>query len=280
MKPLKTKKVFVIVLALFFTMLYFRHIKNVNEAFYQVNYPKEYISEVLSKDSLTEEDYILLFKQTGLSPCVSAKLIQNGSKDFLFKMNELYLNTPEIKKEFVAFPITASERNLNQITPLADLKKGDILVTFNTHTLDWRHGHCGMVLDEEKGILLEHMSIGNLSCLTYAKNWGRYPSFVVLRYPDESVSEKAAEYAKEHLVGIDYNILAGVLKKDKSDEKVPESSHCSHIVWQAYKAAGVDIDPTGGIFVTPLNIAMSDKLQVVQLYGLNPEKYKDRLKKQ
>lgn len=279
MKPLKTKKAFAIILVLFFTVLYLRHIKNGNEVFYQVNYPKEDISEVLSKDSLMKEDYELLFKQTGLSPYVSKKLIENGSKELLLKMNELYLNTPEIKKDFVAFPVTASERNLHQITPLVDLKKGDILVTFNTHTLDWRHGHCGMVLDEEKGVLLEHMSIGNLSCLTYADNWGEYPSFVVLRYPEESVSEKAAEYAKEHLVGVDYNILAGVLKKDKSDEKVPGSSHCSHIVWQAYKAAGVDIDPNGGIFVTPLNIAMSDKLQVVQLYGLNPEKYKNRLAK-
>lgn len=279
MKSLKTKKAFAIILVLFFMVLYFRHIKNANEVFYQVDYPKEDISEILSKDSLTEEDYTLIFKQTGLSPYVSAKLIENGSKDLLLKMNELYMKIPEIKKDFVAFPVTASERNLNQVTPLADLKKGDILVTFNTHTLDWRHGHCGIVLDEEKGILLEHMSIGNLSCLTYAKNWGKYPGFVVMRYPEESVSEKAAEYAKEHLLGIDYNILAGVLKKDKSDEEVPESSHCSHIVWQAYKAAGVDIDPNGGIFVTPLNIAMSDKLQVVQLYGLNPEKYKDRLKK-
>jgi len=277
MKPLKTKKAFAIILVLFFTVLYLRHIKNANEVFYQVNYPKEDISEVLSKDSLTEEDYNLLFKQTGLSPYVSKKLIENGNKELFLKMNELYLNTPEIKKDFVAFPVTASERNLHQITPLVDLKKGDILVTFNTHTLDWRHGHCGLVLDEEKGVLLEHMSIGNLSCLTYADNWGGYPSFVVLRYPEERVSEKAVEYAKEHLVGIDYNILAGVLKKDKSDEKVPESSHCSHIVWQAYKAAGVDIDPNDGIFVTPLNIAMSDKLQVVQLYGLNPEKYKNRL---
>lgn len=279
MKPLKRKKAFAIILVLFFTVLYFCHIKNVNEVFYQVDYPKGDISKILSKDSLTEEDYTLLFKQTGLSPYVSSKLIKNASTDLLLKMNELYLSPPEIKKEFVAFPVTASERNLNQITPLADLKKGDILVTFNTHTLDWRHGHCGIVLDEKKGILLEHMSIGNLSCLTYAKNWGGYPSFVVLRYPEESVCEKAAEYAKEHLVGIDYNILAGVLKKDKSDEEVPESSHCSHIVWQAYKAAGVDIDPNGGIFVTPLNIAMSDKLQVVQLYGLNPEKYEARLKK-
>ncbi len=277
MKLLKTKKAFAIILALFFTVLYFRHIKNVNEAFYQVDYPKEDISAILSKDALTDEDYTLLFKQTGLSPYASAKLIERGREELLLKINELYMKTPEIKKEYVAFPVTASEKNLNQITPLADLKKGDILVTFNTHTLDWRHGHCGIVLDEEKGILLEHMSIGNPSCLTYAKNWGEYPGFVVLRYPEESVSEKAAEYAKEHLVGVDYNILAGVLKKDKSNEKVPESSHCSHIVWQAYKTAGVDIDPNGGIFVTPLNIAMSDKLQVVQIYGLNPEKYKDRL---
>ncbi len=277
MKSLKTKKAFAIILALFFTVLYFRHIKNENGAFYQVKYPKEDISAILSKDSLSGEDYTLLFKQTGLSPYVSAKLIESGEEDLLLQINEMYLNTPEMKREFVAFPVTASERNSHQVTPLADLKKGDILVTFNTHTLQWRHGHCGIVLDEKKGILLEHMAIGNPSCLTYAKNWGRYPCFVVLRYPDEAVSEKAAEYAKEHLVGIDYNILAGVLKKDKSDEKVPESSHCSHIVWQAYRAAGVDIDPTGGVFITPLNVAMSDKLEVVQIYGLNPEKYKDRL---
>ena len=101
------------------------------------------------------------------------------------------------------------------------------------------------------------------------------------QYPEEykNVAEKAAEYAKEHLVGVDYNILSGVLKKDKSDEEVPKSSHCSHIVWQAYKAAGVDIDQTGGMFVTPFNVALSDKLQVVQLYGLNPRKYKNRLAK-
>ena len=89
MKSLKTKKAFAIILALFFTVLYLRHTKNANEVFYQVNYPKEDLLEVLSKDSLTEEDYTLLFKQTGLSPYVTAKLIESGSKDLLLKMNEL-----------------------------------------------------------------------------------------------------------------------------------------------------------------------------------------------
>ena len=161
----------------------------------------------------------------------------------------------------------------------SDWQRCDILITFNTHTLDWRHGHCGMVLDAKRGIMLEHMSVGNPSCLTYVDRWKMFPSFVVLRYPDEKAAQKACDYAVDHLVGIDYNILAGVIKKDKSDEEIPESSHCSHIIWQAYMTAGVDIDATGGIFVTPQNLAMSDKLEVLQIYGLNPDNYKGRLSK-
>ena len=80
-------------------------------------------------------------------------------------------------------------------------------------------------------------------------------------------------------MGIEYNIFAGVVKKDKSDEKTPSSSHCSHIVWQAYKSQGVDIDQDKGIIVTPHDIAMSDKLSVVQIFGLDLASYQSRIMK-
>ena len=258
MKLFKTKKAFVIILALIFTVLYLRHIDNYNKIFYKDDYQKEDISAVLQNPAV--DDYSLIFSQTGVSPRSAEKLIKDGKSGLLLTLNELYFNTPEMEKEFVAYPVTVCERNKNQETPFADIQKGDIIVTPNTHTLDWRHGHCAMVIDEEKGILLEHMAIGIPSAFTYMENWNKYPSFVVLRYPDEKISEKAVEYAKQSLTGLRYNILAGVIKKDKSDEPVPFSSHCAHIIWQAYKQAGVDIDSTGGIFVTPENLAMSEAL--------------------
>ena len=279
MSFLKSKRFQALITALFFVILYIRHEYNISQEFYLVGYEKTDISSLIRNEELTDKDYDTIFKNTGVSPKSAEKFIEDSNFGVLDELNDLYFKKPEIERVFVAHPVTVGERNAKQITPVVDLKNGDVLVTFNTHTLDWRHGHCALVIDAEKGILLEHMSIGNPSCLTSVDGWGKYPGFVVLRYPDEKVAQEAVNYAVEHLIGIDYNILAGVIKKDKSDEKIPESSHCSHIVWQAYKAVGVDIDETGGIFVTPENIAMSEKLDVLQIYGLNPKDYKSRLAK-
>ena len=279
MSFLKSKRFQALITALFFVILYIRHEYNISQEFYLVGYEKTDISSLIRNEELTDKDYDSIFKNTGVSPKSAEKFIEDSNFGVLDELNDLYFKKPEIERVFVAHPVTVGERNAKQITPVVDLKNGDVLVTFNTHTLDWRHGHCALVIDAEKGILLEHMSIGNPSCLTSVDGWGKYPGFVVLRYPDEKVAQEAVNYAVEHLIGIDYNILAGVIKKDKSDEKIPESSHCSHIVWQAYKAVGVDIDETGGIFVTPENIAMSEKLDVLQIYGLNPKDYKSRLAK-
>lgn len=279
MKFLKSKKgIALIIIGLIMVILVARHVNCVQNAFYTPDYDKKDISGLIRSDKLTQNDYMLIYEQTGVSPVVAKELIKDGDYETLEKLNELYFQEPEIKKNYIAYPVTAEERNETQRTPFVNLKKGDVLVSFNTHTLDWRHGHCGLVLDDGN-ILLEHTSIGNTSCVTSAKNWGKYPGFVVLRYKDSAVAEKAAEYAKEHLVDIEYSIFAGIIKKDKSDEEIPESSHCSHIVWQAYKAVGVDIDKNGGPVVTPRDVSMSDELSVVQIYGINPRKYTPRILK-
>ena len=123
------------------------------------------------------------------------------------------------------------------------------------------------------------MSVGNTAVLSSAQKWGSYPSFVVLRYPDEEKAKKAAEFAKEKLIDVPYSIFAGLLQKDKSKNEAVSSSHCSHIVWQAYKAIGIDIDSNGGRIVTPKDIAKSDKLRLVQIFGHKPEEFNSRLMK-
>lgn len=277
MKSSKLKLFVLVFIAM--TVVCVRHIHCSFNTFHLPSYAKEDITHIIDDKNASDSDMEFVFEQTGVCPQIARELIKSYDTEMLLTLNERYFKEPENKRNYIFFPLTAEETNTSSCTPLVPLKDGDILVTFNTHTCDWRHGHAAIVTDAENGEILEHLSIGNVSDLGYARQWGRYPSFAVLRYPDEELAAKAAAYARESLVGVDYNILAGVVKKDKSDEAIPSSSHCSHIVWQAYKSQGVDIDIDKGMIVTPHDIAMSDKLCVVQIFGLDCSAYQDRIMK-
>lgn len=280
MKFFKTKKgIIITVITVIVLTLLIRHIIAENSVFYKVPYEKVNIANTLEKGNLSDEDFMLIYEQTGVSPWAARELVTSGNTDILKELNNLYFKMPDTKKNYIAYPITLEERNESQNTPIVPLKKGDILVTFNTRTLDWRHGHLGLVLNDSGTMLLEHMAIGQTSCVTDTLYWGTYPSFIVLRYPDSDVAEKAADYASQNLVDIPYDLFTGIFsKKDKTGEEKP-GSHCSHIVWQAYKSAGVDIDNNGGLIVTPRDVSNSKELQVVQVFGINPKKFENRLLK-
>ncbi len=271
MRLLKHRTLFVILIII--VVLIVRHFLCLSDSFFVPSYNYENISGILDKDVLDANDYDLIFKQTGVAPLAVSELLDSYRLNDLKAINKLYFSKPQVKKEYIFFPFTCEENVLIQKAPLVPLKDGDILVTFNTHTLDWRHGHAAIVIDASENIILEHNSIGNVSKLTTLRNWHRYPAFMVLRYNDEKVATKAAKYAENTLVGIDYNIFTGLIKKDKSDEKIPSGSHCSHIVWQSYKSVGVDIDFDGGPIVTPFDIASSNNLSLVQVFGIDPSKF-------
>lgn len=268
-RKLIKSKVFLIFIALF-VLLFVRHMINENKAYYLPEYPFEEVSFSSGEDEI--------FKYTGLSPRASSDIFESKKLSQLYKLNKLYFEKPEIEKEYILYPTTAQE-SVKAPIPLAPLCDGDILYTPNTHTLDWRHGHTAIVTDAEKGIILEHMSIGNTTVLSYAEKWGNYPAFAILRYPDEKTAKKAVEFAKEKLTDVPYSIFAGLIEKDKSKNDEISSSHCSHIVWQAYKAVGVDLDSNGGRIVTPKDVAKSDKLKLVQIFGLNPKDFNGGLMK-
>ncbi len=278
MRIIKSKSF--IISAVIAFVLVIRHIICINTAFYLPDYPKKDISYIES-GNISSKNYEELFLQTGLSPtAINSFLKKDNGADIIYKLQKGIFTKPDIDKNYIAFPVTAEERISNPPTKMAELKRGDILVTFNTNTLDWRHGHLGLVTNADYGIILEHMAVGETSCLSSAAAWGKYPAFAILRYPDEEAADMAADYAEEKLADIGYSIFAGLIKKDKSDMQTVDSSHCSHIVWQAYKAVGIDLDSNGGRIVTPRDVAMSDKLEALQIYGLNPQNYKDRICKE
>lgn len=234
---------------------------------------KEDISSLLLKENLTSKDYEILFYQTGLGKDAIDDMIKEKRTDDILKLNKIIFNKRDYKKEYIAYPVTYAER-CKESVPMAPLKDGDILISLNTKTLCYRHGHCAIVTNAKTGEILEHASLGNTSSFSYASEFSRYPGFAILRYNDEDIAKKASRYAKESLYDIDYSIFAGLITKDKSKNGRVDTSHCSHIVWQAYKKFGVDIDKDGGKIVTPYDVLHDDNLKVVQVFGM---KYSDFL---
>lgn len=261
-----------------FIYLVIRHIHNNTSAIWISDIEYQDVVELCNKENLDKEDYLTIFNQTGVSPYVIRNKINSDDLENIKELNNLYLKKPIIERIYVCYPFTTMEYNVKQYTPLVDIKDGDILVTFSTSTLDWRHGHCALVIDAAKNETIEHTMVGGKSQKGTITSWMTQPTFVVLRYDDENTVFNVVNYAKENLLGVDYSIFVGLDgNKDKSLQDSAFASHCSHIVWQAFITEGVDLDYNGGLIVTPKDIALSDKLKVVQIYGLNTEEYIDRL---
>ena len=103
-------------------------------------------------------------------------------------------------------------------------------------------------------------------------NWFRSgTNFMVLRLKDATAEERAAiaATAEERLRGVDYSITVGILSP-KDQGETPKETHCSHLVWQAFRYYGYDIDSDGGAVCTTRDIANCDLFEVVQVFGFDP----------
>lgn len=237
------------------------------------DYERIDLTPYLSKESYTEEDYDVLYHQTGLSRTAVDALEE---KEMLLEYQEAFFYEG-VLDHYMAAPTTPhcvlyTEDGKSYYAPIAPLEDGDILVTSTCHTFGWRNGHAAIILDASSNRLLEAVapgeksSIGSVSWFTHAAN------FLVLRLKGVSEEERhaIAEWAGNALRGIDYSLFAGFFTpKDQGD--APYATHCSHLVWQAYKHFGYDIDSDGGPLVSCNDIARSELLEVVQVYGFDPD---------
>lgn len=236
--------------------------------YYAPTWEKSDIGAVLDKEIKTKEDYAFLFSQTGLGKSAIDALLKEGKRDEIEEFSRQYFEEAEYETEMIFFPIVMTEQKKGALLKVAPLERGDVLVSLTTHTLGFRHGHAGMVLNGETGEILEHFVLGETSKTGRVYSFRGYPTFAVLRYKEKEIAKAAADYAEENLVGIPYNPLAGIIKKDKSDENPISSSQCSHLVWQAYRAVGADIDGNGGFLVLPKDFLKCRDFEIVQIYGI------------
>lgn len=233
------------------------------------DYPKADLSAVLEKEELTSGDYALLFAQTGLSEVAVDALRETGGTEKILRIQDAFFSEPEFSCAPNS-PISWEERTGSAPDILAPLEEGDILITLCSHTYGWRNGHAAIVVDAENGRTLEAVVLGQDSSIQTVEKWEGYPSFLVFRLGDVPAETRAAaaDYAREHLNGIPYSLTVGILSPKHPQT---ERTHCSHLVWEAYRQFGFDLDSDGGLIVTPKDLANSPLLELKQVYGMDPQ---------
>ncbi len=230
-------------------------------------YEKVDITPLLSKAELTEEDYELLYRQTGLT-----KLAIDDMRPTVSGRGRIV----SIQNQFFT-KVTPTSRNINIFTyieevdgymPLCELKDGDIIVSATTRVSWWRYGHAAIVVDGGRGLIAEAISIGVNSSISTAASFCNLADFLVLRPKvDEETKGEVVAYVNENLIGLPYRFSVGLLSK-KYPSRV-EGTQCAHLVWYAYRKFGVDLDSNGGWLVKPQDMACSSKVDVVQAYGFD-----------
>ncbi len=235
------------------------------------NVQKEDLSSYLylrEDAELSGQDYEKIFHQTGITKAGMETLLANRQTYWLEDLQNRLFEEPEMetvwanivcRQEWIVQPTEARARFV--------VEDGDIIVSLSSYLGGWRYGHCGLVLDADKGIVLEAITYGEPSCQMEISHWSEYPSFVVLRLKDATPETKQAviDYAYSDLQNIRYDLLS--FKSKKSNGPISRT-HCSHLIWYAYHSQGYDLDWDNTPIVTPYDIIHDDELEVVQVYGM------------
>ena len=230
------------------------------------DYQKTDIRAIVEKLEKTPADYEKIYEQTGLTKLGVDGFIQKGKANKIYQIQEAYFEKPAIVRSSVGFYACLEESE--SVMPHCELEAGDIIVSSSTHVMNFRLGHAGLILNSY-GNVLEGLRPGEPSDVAGISVFTGMASFMVLRPKlSKEIRASAASYATDRLVGVEYSLFTGIFTKKNSIRK----TQCAHIVWYAYKRLGFDLDSNGGLVVTPSEIANSPHVEVVQVYGFDPQK--------
>lgn len=233
---------------------------------------KRSIEAVLEKTEWNREDYAFLYQQTGLGKPALDQLRGNShyKKEDILAFQESYFAKRKIQCCRGSLFTRQDKIQEDQDNPVlvAPLNDGDIFLSFSSHSLGWRHGHAGLLVDAEKNLCLEAKMPGCRSGIKSAEHWKQCSSFVILRLKGASAKQRKeiARYAKKHLTEIPYSLTSGLIG-DRSGEEEHLTAQCAYLIWYAYKRFGYDLDSDGGKLVTVEDLLNSPDLEVVQSFG-------------
>ncbi|MDR1209592.1 MAG: hypothetical protein LBK41_04680 [Clostridiales bacterium] len=231
-------------------------------------YDRSDVAPILRRKALSPADYHELFIQTGMGKPLIDSLSPDELERFALSSQDAFFGGADVICEQVGI-ITREERLADGGAgrPMAPLLPGDVLVTFSTHSAGWRHGHSGIITEPNR--LLEAYMVGRPAGYSYASDWLRYSTLIVLR-PKDGVSGRAAAYHAQDLEGVNYALLTGIWPI-KSPEGGVTGTQCAHLIWYPYYLAGVDADPGGDWLIEPRDLVTGGAFDVVCAYGVDPE---------
>ena len=233
---------------------------NVFYQYHLATVPRVDLLPILTKEEKEENDYKVIYEQTGLTKEGYLR-IEDDIDLILDIQNDYYSSYNIIKKNTAPFLMSDF---LDRKVSHCLVKKGDIIITSAVQFSGIRLGHTALVINEEE--IIEAVGYGSLSHINKVDSFMERPSFLIVSPNfDEDVKEEVVNYALDNLLGIPYNIFAGVFTK-KSEIK---STQCAHLVWYAYYKNGIDLDDNKGLIITPKQLANSSRITVIQNFGFN-----------
>lgn len=234
------------------------------------------LSAIIQKDTLTEQDYAILWEQTGLGKTILQSLWQEPNrKEILLAEQERFFHAPDHSCLSLAlFSRSEVITDREEYYPLYDLQPGDVLLTKSTHTLCYRHGHSALYIGG--GELLEAAAIGLPTDTAKAELWGQYPSGIHLRLKESVAKEQgadsktlgaqAADYAKTELADDNYHLLAGAFHIGTETDH----TQCAHLIYAAYQSCGVEVS-SRNFPVTPHSLLESGRFEILRYWGFDPK---------
>lgn len=244
------------------------------------NYDKINITSILLKDDLSEEDYKVLFYQTGLGKSAIDEILKSKEaglneilkfqEDFFTDVNTLWEKTSVLtKRESIIDHNGRYKYGFN----LAPYDNGYVLITKSNHSLGWLHGHAAIITNSSKNEVLEAVTLGQNSKTLDINDWRIYPSFIMLKLKDEpkKTLNKIAAFANDNMNDVPYSLTVGLFSPKNPTLENLKGTHCSHLVWYAFNHFGYHIDSKWSLLITPKDILNSDLFEVVQIYGVDPE---------
>ena len=105
--------------------------------YFSPDYQQINIVPLLKKADKTQEDYQILYAQTGLTKLGIDGLLQEKNMAKILEIQQYYFSDREISRDHFA-PFTCQDE-ASTLAPVAKLEDGDIVVTASIHVSWWRY---------------------------------------------------------------------------------------------------------------------------------------------
>ena len=227
------------------------------------------LDEILNKAEFSDEDYQILFDQTGLTKIGVDRVVETFGKNKLKEYQDSYYKDRPVEHLWIS-PVTCYDQFEKPI-PFSPLEDGDILISDTTHLSFWHCGHAELVVNGMFNRTIYSMGYGSPTEVGYCYDFFQRLNFIILRPKlDKETIHQITEYAINNLQGIPYQATIGYFNKKFPDKL--KTTNCSHLVWYAYKKFGIDIDTNGGPGAYPYDLIDLEHFEIVQVFGFHPDK--------